>query len=400
MKLLWFLQASELEFGSQETRDLTRRPRWILWWTLISLIIFVAWANWAEIDQITRAPGTVIASSKTQTIQSQEGGVLDNLLVSEGDRVSKGDVLGYLARTQSESSYRETQAKKAALLATRSRLRAEVYGIDFDDSVSVQGYPEFVINQKSLYFKRQAALTEQVNSLENMTGLIKQELDLNRPLIKTGDVSRAEILGLERQLLDLQSQAAAVTNEFLKGAQSELALVEEELASVEQILMQREDRLSQTTLLAPTNGIVKNIKINTSGGVIRPGEAILQIVPVDDALVIEARVSPAEIAFLKEGLGSTVKIDAYDYTIYGDLEGILIYISADTLSEELQNGEAPYYRIQVQTTENRFKGSLSDKLEILPGMTATVEVKTGSNTVLHYLTKPLVKTLSESLSER
>ena len=263
MKLLWFLQASELEFGSQETRDLTRRPRWILWWTLISLIIFVAWANWAEIDQITRAPGTVIASSKTQTIQSQEGGVLDNLLVSEGDRVSKGDVLGYLARTQSESSYRETQAKKAALLATRSRLRAEVYGIDFDDSVSVQGYPEFVINQKSLYFKRQAALTEQVNSLENMTGLIKQELDLNRPLIKTGDVSRAEILGLERQLLDLQSQAAAVTNEFLKGAQSELALVEEELASVEQILMQREDRLSQTTLLAPTNGIVKNIKINS-----------------------------------------------------------------------------------------------------------------------------------------
>jgi len=207
-------------------------------------------------------------------------------------------------------------------------------------------------------------------------------------------------LRLERQLADLKAQETNTKNAFFKDAQEELGKFEEELASVEEVLNQRKDKLDQTVLYAPVNGIVKNISINTEGGVVRPGEEILQIVPVDDVLVVEAKVSPADIAFINRGLPATVKIDAYDYTIYGDLAGTLTYISADTLQEQRESDEEPYYRIQVRTENNRFSGDFGKALEILPGMTASVEVKTGSNTVLHYLTKPLVKTLAESLGER
>jgi len=261
-------------------------------------------------------------------------------------------------------------------------------------------YPKFVANQKELFLKRQSALGEELEALVKMAQLVKDELLLNKPLLKTGDVSKTDILRLERQLADLESQKTNIRNKFFQDAQAELSKYEEELAGVEQQLAQRKNKLEQTTLYAPVNGIVKNISVNTEGGVIRPGEEILQIVPIDDALIIEAKVSPADIAFVRTGLPATVKIDAYDYTIYGDLTGTLTYLSADTLTEERQNGEDPYYRIQVRTENNRFSGDIAQALEILPGMTASVEIKTGSNTVLHYLTKPLTKTLAESLGER
>ena len=400
MKLFWFLQAGEEEFRSTETRALTRGPRWVLWFTIFALIVFVSWAQWAKIDQITRAPGSVIASSKTQLVQSQEGGILDKLMVSEGDRVNRGDPLVLLEKTQAESVYKETLAKKGALLATVARLRREVFGGEYQFDAMLSDYPQFVENQKELYEKRTGAINEELSALEQMAALVEEELSLNRPLLKTGDVSRTEILRLERQLADLKAQETNTKNAFFKDAQEELGKFEEELASVEEVLNQRKDKLDQTVLYAPVNGIVKNISINTEGGVVRPGEEILQIVPVDDVLVVEAKVSPADIAFINRGLPATVKIDAYDYTIYGDLAGTLTYISADTLQEQRESDEEPYYRIQVRTENNRFSGDFGKALEILPGMTASVEVKTGSNTVLHYLTKPLVKTLAESLGER
>lgn len=371
-----------------------------MWLTLLTVAGFIAWAYWAKIDQITRAPGSVIASSKTQVIQSQEGGILERMMVKEGDRVERGDPVVYLERTQAESVYLESLAKQAALLATVSRLRSEVLDTSIEFPIELEGYPQFVSNQRELHVKRKSALTEELDALEKMGQLVRDELALNRPLLRTGDVSKTDILRLERQLADLESQQTNIRNKFFQEAQAELGKYEEELAAVKQQLAQRKDKLEQTTLYAPVNGIVKNIAVNTEGGVIRPGEEILQIVPIDDALVVEAKVSPADIAFVSTGLPATVKIDAYDYTIYGDLSGTLTYISADTLTEERQNGEEPYYRIQVRTDNNRFSGDIAKALEILPGMTASVEIKTGSNTVLHYLTKPLTKTLAESLGER
>lgn len=400
MRIFWFLQSGEAEFRSSEARALSSGPRWVMWLTLLTVAVFLAWADWAKIDQITRAPGSVIASSKTQVIQSQEGGILESMMVKEGDRVERGDPVVYLERTQAESVYLESLAKQAALLATVSRLRSEVLDTPIEFPAELEGYPQFVSNQRELYVKRKSALVEELDALGKMGQLVRDELALNKPLLRTGDVSKTDILRLERQLADLESQQTNIRNKFFQEAQAELGKYEEELAAVKQQLAQRKDKLEQTTLYAPVNGIVKNIAVNTEGGVVRPGEEILQIVPIDDVLVVEAKVSPADIAFVRTGLPATIKIDAYDYTIYGDLSGTLTYISADTLTEERQNGEEPYYRIQVRTENNRFSGDIAKALEILPGMTASVEIKTGSNTVLHYLTKPLTKTLSESLGER
>jgi len=400
MKLFWFFSVHDGEFQSRETRLLTRGPRWVLWLTLLSLCLFVGWANWAEIDQITRAPGSVIASSKTQILQSKDGGIVAQLVVKEGDRVKQGDPLVYMDNTQAESIYLETEAKVAALVAVVSRLTAEVLNRDPEFPELLDNYPQFVASQLDLYSKRKSALDSELNSLNEMRMLVSQELELNRPLIASGDVSRTDILRLERQIAELEAKQANIKNAHFREAQEQLTRYQEELASLEQVSNQKRDLLKHTVLYAPANGVVKNIVVTTEGGVIRPGEEILQIVPVDDALVIEAKVSPADIAFLRTGLSATVKIDAYDYTIFGDLKGTLSYISADTLVEERSQEQSPYYRIQVKTESNRFGGALGEKLEILPGMTATVELKTGSNSVLHYLTKPLVKTLSESLGER
>jgi adhesin transport system membrane fusion protein len=208
------------------------------------------------------------------------------------------------------------------------------------------------------------------------------------------------VLRLERQVAEIGSQITNKRNRYFQDAQTELSKALEDLAAVEQTMAQRITQVDQTELRAPLHGVVKNVRITTRGGVIRPGEEVMQIVPLEDDLLIEARVMPADIAFIKPGLSATVKIDAYDYTIYGDLPGKLTYISPDTLTEDLRQGELPYYRVRVRTEGRRFSGRPNEDLEIQPGMTATLEIRTGRNTVLKYITKPVVKTLSEALRER
>jgi adhesin transport system membrane fusion protein len=372
----------------------------IVWIVFAVLLIFGVWAYWAKLDQITRAPGAVIASSKTQIIQSQEGGTINDLLVKEGDTVEADQVLVKFERTRFETSYLEARAKAAGLLATVARLQAEMLGTKLEFPSELNKYPEFKKSQAMLFNKRQAAIKEDVAALQSMIKLVQQELEMTEPLLKSGDVSRTDILRLQRQLVELKSQVTNKRNKYFQDAQAELSKAQEELAGVQQSLTQRKSQLDLTELRAPVRGVVKNVRITTLGGVIRPGEEVMQIVPLEDDLVIQAKVSPADIAFLKPGQDVAVKIDAYDYTVYGELSGKLTYISADTLSEDLRQGEQPYYRAQVRTVGRQFSGRPDEKLEIQPGMTATIEVKTGQRTVLQYLTKPVIKTLSQSLGER
>jgi adhesin transport system membrane fusion protein len=264
----------------------------------------------------------------------------------------------------------------------------------------VADYPDFRQNQLTLLSKRRSALNEEIAAIESMLALVQQELSMNLPLVKSGDVSQTEVLRLQRQVADMRSQITNKRNKYFQDAQAEFNKVQEELTGVQQMLSQRKNQLAQTELKAPLRGVVKNIHITTLGGVIRPGEEVMQIVPLEDDLVIEAKVPPSDIAFLKLGLDATIKIDAYDYTVYGSLPGKLLFISADTLNENLKQGEQPYYRVRVRTTVREFSSRPGQQLEIQPGMTATVEIKTGRNTVLQYLTKPLIKTLNESLGER
>ncbi len=378
----------------------TNTGRILIWSSVVAIIGFLIWADWAELDQITRASGQVIASSRNQVIQVPEGGVLSELPVKEGALVKRGQLLARFDKTKAEAGFLESAAKAAALKATVARLNAEVFGGEPKFPPDLEGYPEFRENQLALFKKRRSAVNEEISALEQSKGLIKEELDMNIPLVATGDVSRSEILKLRRQVVDIQAQITNRKNKYLQDSQAELSKAQEDLAGVLQIVAQRNEQLGFTDVHSPMDGIVRSVRITTLGGVARPGDEIMQIVPVDGDLIVEAKVTPADIAFIKPGLPATVKLDAYDYSIYGALKGEVSYISADTLNEDNRNNEQPYYRVQIKIREQNLVSKKQERIEIQPGMTALVEIKTGQKSVLQYLTKPITKTLNESMGER
>jgi adhesin transport system membrane fusion protein len=374
--------------------------RGLIWGCAVAISGFLLWASWAELDQITRANGQVIASARNQVIQASEGGVLAELPVREGALIKRGQLLARFDKTKAESSYLESAAKAAALLASVARLNAEVFGGAPKFSAELGNYPEFRANQLALFNKRQGAVHQEVSALEKSMQLISEELNMNLPLVASGDVSRADILKLKRQLVEIQAQITNRRNKYLQDSQTDLVKAQEDLAGTQQIVTQRKEQLGFTELRAPMDGIVRNVRLTTLGGVARPGEEIMQIVPSDDDLIIEAKVKPADIAFIKPGLSAAVKLDAYDYQIYGRLRGKVSYISADTLNEDVRTNEAPYYRVQIKTSGRDLVGRNNERIVIQPGMTGTVEINTGKKTVLRYLTKPITKTFSEAMGER
>jgi adhesin transport system membrane fusion protein len=380
-------------------QSVSHSSRLLLWSILFVIIAFVVWANLAEIDTITRASGQVIVSSRNQVVQAPDGGVLEEMRVKEGDRVKRGQVLFRFEQERARAALQEAQAKVAALRATVARLKAEVYGGEpkFPD---LMGHTEFRDNQMALFKRRQAAIDEEVSALQKSLDLVKAELEMNLPLLQSGDVSRAEVLKLQRQVAEIQGQITNRKNKYFQDAQAELTKAQEDLEATEQLLAQRKEQWEYTEVRAPMDGVVRNVRLTTRGGVAKPADEILQIVPVEDDLIIEAKVRPADIAFIKPGLPATVKLDAYDYSIYGSLEGTVSYISADTLNEETREGAQPYYRVQIKTSGRSLSSRRNERLDIQPGMTATVEIKTGSKTVWRYLTKPITKTMDESLGER
>lgn len=366
----------------------------------ISVIALIIWAAFSEIEQSTRAQGQVVPLSRSQVIQSFDGGVLEELLVREGDLVEKDQILAKLNKTRAQSSYLETKAKAAALSGTVSRLRVEVYGRNLVFDALLTEYPEFKANQRILLQKRQKAINEELSSLKAQATLAKTELEITEPLLKTGDVSKVDVIRLQRQLNDIQAQVANKQNKYLQDAHSELSKAEEELAGIMETLTQKREQLDRIELRSPMSGVVKNIKITTLGGVIKPGEEVMQVIPDGDDLMIEAKVKPGDIGFLKTGLNAVIKIEAYDSAIYGVLYGKVTFISPDTLTEENKNSDQTYYRVQIQTKGKRFSGRPNEDLEIQPGMTSTIEIITGKHSILSYLMKPVTKTISDSLRER
>jgi adhesin transport system membrane fusion protein len=374
--------------------------RRIIWMTLMSVAAFVAWAAYAEVDQVTRAPAQVIPTSRTQVVQSADGGVIEEMLVRAGDEVERGQLLVRIDRTKVRAGYLEARARAAGVSAVVARLRAEVYNRPPEFDRIVADYPQFRANQIALLAKRRASFREEIAALEAQRRITERELRMTEPLLKTGDVSMADVLRLQRQIADIDGQITNRRNKYFQDAQAEMSKAEEDLATLMQALAQRKDQLERTELYAPAKGVIKNVRATTPGAVLRPGDEVLQIVPADDNLIFEARVKPVDIGFLKPGLSATIKVDAYDFGIYGGLDGKVSYISADTLSDDLRQGEQPYYRVQLQASGRTFSKRKDDRMDIQPGMTATVEIKTGTNTVLRYLAKPLIKTLQESLTER
>ncbi len=378
----------------------SRSGRLIIWSSALTVGVFVWWASWAELDQITRTTGQAIVSSRNQIIQAPDGGVVEEIFVKEGAQVKKGQVLVRFDQSKSETSFLESKAKLAGLRATVARLRAETTGGPLTFPEELGEYPEFRNNQTTLYRNRQRALNEEIASLYSTMNLVREELNMNAPLLASGDVSRSEVLRLQRQLAELRAQVTNRKNKYLQDAQAELSKALEEAAGVEQILAQRREQLAFTDLRSPMDGVVRNIRLTTKGAVARTGDEIMQVIPLDDDLIFEAKVKPVDIAYIKPGLNATIKLDAYDYAIYGTMHGIVTYISPDTLADDNRTAnEAPAYRVQLKIQDRKFAAA-AGPVEIQPGMTATIEIKTGSQTVLRYLTKPITKTLSESMGER
>ena len=374
--------------------------RWVLRLTVLALSSFLVWAYAFEIDQVVRAPGVIMPSSKVQIIQSKDGGVLLSLPVSAGDEVNKGQVIARFDQTDALADFEDAKARAASLAANMARLEAEIYERQPVFPDEALDYPKFIKSQLSLFERRQASQAEQLAALREILALVKEEIAMNEPLVSYGDVSRTEILRLRRQEAELTAEITNLVNSYFKDAQAEFNETEEELESVKQALLQRERDLRQNTLKSPMRGIVKNIRVTTTGGVIRPGEDVMEIVPIEEDFVIEAKLSPADVGFVYLGQKASVKVDAFDFTIYGDLDGEIVYISADTLEESQQQGQEAYYKINVRTKGRHFSGIPDRDLQILPGMTTMVEIKTGKNTILNYLLKPISKTMSESLGER
>lgn len=373
-------------------------------WLLVlvfGVAIFVVWALWFRIDEVARAQGEVIASSRVQVIQSVDGGVLSEIKVKEGDKVEPGQLLARLDQTRVGASVGEVDARLFALRAKATRLRAEVTGTEPHFPVaSSQAAREQVVVEQALFQQRRLGLKEDLRTLQVAFDLARKRLELVEQLLKSGDVSGTEVLNAQTAANDAEARLVNRRNKFLEDARIELAKAEDEIAQNQQVYTRRRQEQHDAVFTAQVKGVVKNVRVTTVGGVLRAGEELMQIVPLEDDLIIEARVSPSDIARVHPGLPANIRFDPFDYTIHGSVQGKVVYVSADTLKEETARGKDIYYRVHVTPGATPVVSNTGRRLEIQPGMTAQVDIRTGDRTVMDYLLKPVRKTLTESFGEK
>ena len=365
---------------------------------------FVLWAALFDIDQTVRAQGQVIPSARTQVIQAADGGVLEKLLVQEGQAVKAAQQLAVLERERPAAGFEESRARSASLEAALERTRAEAAQRAPQFSAAQRAYPEFVAVQQALYEQRRRGLQEELATLADMRETAKEELRMNDVLLKTGDTSRLELMRAQRQVGEIEGKINATRNKYLQEARAEAAKVADDLASNRYKLDERQSVLGHTVLTAPIAGVVKYLKMTTIGGVLRAGDELMQISPTEGEMVFEVKINPVDIGQLSNGLPVSVKLDAFDYSIYGSLQGILTYVSSDTLAEQGPNGQtSSYYRALVRLDAEHARAHPNPKLAgvaLRPGMTATVDIRTGNRSVLQYLAKPVYKAFSGAMNER
>ncbi|MCO6177491.1 HlyD family type I secretion periplasmic adaptor subunit [Ciceribacter sp. RN22] len=365
----------------------------MLWMTALTVVAFLIWAANAPLEETTRGQGKVVPLSRGQIIQSLEGGILESLAVHEGEEVEANQMLAVIDDTRFRAAYQDLNGQTVALKASLSRLRAELEGADeiiFDPEVANER--DVVQAERENFEARRRRIVEAVASFEERLSLARQELDLIKPMVKRGAVATVKQIELERAVADLNGELNETRNSYYQDINDQIAKKSAELASLTQQSEEKRDALTRTVLRSPVRGIVKNLEVTTRGGVIGPGDKIMEIVPLDDQLYVEAKIRPQDVAFLHTGQPATVKITAYDYTIYGMLTGKLVFISADTIMDESRQGKdaEPYYRVRVLTDSAALEGP-EGPLPIKPGMVAEVNIQTGEKTVLEYLLKPILK---------
>lgn len=422
---------------------LTRKPRLLARLSLMVVVLgfgaALAWAYFTQLEEFTAGNGRVIPASKVKLVQNLEGGIVKDILIKDGQRVKAGEIIFRIDQTGSGSNYKERVERLAGMQAQVARLTAEVNGdVPAFSPALKKSHPEFVKRELRLYTTRQRehkaalkALTEQIGQRERdveqaesrekyareLVKKVREEIAFTKPLVRQGLTSKVDFLKLEvreielRREIDTQSLTARKGQQALAEAKQRLAekksafraealkelnKVEVELAALKEAIKLYRDRVDRAEVRSPVNGIVKAVKVTTRGQVVTPGMDLAEIVPVDDTLLVEADIRPSDVAFLYPGQRATVKITAYDYTLYGSLEGKLESISADTIQDKDGN---PFYRVTVRTNRN-YLMDRGKKLHIIPGMVARVDVLTGKKTVLSYLLKPINRIRSDALRER
>ncbi|MDH4874582.1 HlyD family type I secretion periplasmic adaptor subunit [Pseudomonas sp. BN515] len=427
------------EVAGTMAEDSPRATRITVWVACTLLLVALAWAHFAVLDEVTTGEGKAIPSSKVQIIQNLEGGIVSEILVREGQVVDKGTVLLRLDDTRFRSNKGETEADRLALMAKVERLSAEAEGREMALPEEItRDAPQLAEDEKALYRARnerleseQRILSEQLRQktqelaefrsksqqYRSSLGLIQQELNMSQPLVKAGAIAQVEILRLQRSAVETRGEleatnlaiprAEAAVSEierkmeesrlsFRSDAFKELNEARTELSKITSTSKAIDDRVSRTTVVSPVHGVIKQLKVNTIGGVVQPGSDLVEVVPLEDSLLIEARIRPQDVAFLHPGQKAMVKFTAYDYTIYGGLKADLELISADTIQDE--EGKS-FYLIQVRTEKSHL-GKDDHPLLIIPGMVATVDIITGRKSVLDYLLKPVLKARQEAMRER
>ena len=377
----------------------TPKTTWALYLMLIVVVSVIVWASIARVDEVTRAEARVVPEGREQVIASLEGGILRELHVREGMMVHEGQELAQLDPTRFEAQQNEGEAKRLAILGTIARLNAEAFGRPLVFPKDVQQVASIVEGETDAYNARKRALEEAIATTRRNVALLMKELGVAEAMSAKGLMSEVEVMRVRRQVNDLQLANAERVNKFREQASIDLVRAQTELAMIEEQLEGRADILRRTVLTSPVRGLVKNIRITTVGGVVGPGAPIMEIVPISSRVLIEARVKPKDIGFVRVGQKAEMKLASYDYTTYGGLKGKIDYISPDALgdADKASSGQT-YYRVIVRADRNTLK-TKGKPLSVLPGMTGTVEVRTGERSVLSFVLRPMLKS-REAFRER
>lgn len=384
-------------FGDDDGLNLTRSARVVQLFVAL-LVALLVWAYFATLDEVSTGDGRVIPTSREQVIQSLEGGIVATLHVREDQVVEPGQILAQLDPTKSESDVEESAAKYRAALAAAARLEAEVTGTPLAFPETLKAYPVLITSETELHTARRRALEESLRWIEESLSLVSSELKLNEELRAVGAASNVEVIRLRRQMVELELKKVEIKSEYVVRAREELTKVNAEVNSLSPVVTGRADSLARLTHRSPVRGIVKNIEVSTIGGVVPPNGKLMDIIPLGDELLIEARISPRDIAYIHPGQRASVKISAYDYAVYGSLDGQVTTISPDTIQDEVDR-EIYYYRVFIKTEKDALVNAAGREFPIVPGMVATVDIHTGEKTVLEYLVKPFNKA-REALRER
>ncbi|MDD2781803.1 MAG: HlyD family type I secretion periplasmic adaptor subunit [Sulfuricurvum sp.] len=404
------------------------------------ILLILLWAYFSEIDTLTRGQGQVMTSKQVQIVQNLEGGIVSDILVTEGQNVKKGDVLVKIDDTGFTSTFNENQLRYDELEAKSIRLRAESTGGAFltTDEI-IKKSPELIRHEESLHISNRQQLNNditiynrrlqqkrnelkeaqsKVGQLRSNFKLIQKEMQISEPLVKQKIMSEVEFIQLQRQMTTIKGELDAVELsiprlesvieeqknnlqeiefKFRNSAKEQLNETLAEMQRLQSGNVAREDRVKRTNVSSPVNGTVKQIFVNTVGGVVKPGMEIIAIVPTQDNLIVEAKIRPGDIAFLHPGQKAIVKFSAYDFAVYGSLEGELTHISPDTIVDDVD--KQSYYLVRIKTKES-YLGNGDKKLDVLVGMTADVDIVTGSKTILDFILRPLLRAKENVLSER